>query len=79
MQKARLMSIAGIKAKLNAGKDTADGVRALSLRLVRDFQCPRCRLEDNMRSVLVPIPTASSDGILRCYFCGGDFPAPDRT
>jgi transcription elongation factor Elf1 len=72
------MSVAGIKAKLNAGKSTADGVRALSLRLVRDFQCPRCRIEDNTRSVLVPIPMASSDGILRCYFCGEDFPAPDR-
>jgi transcription elongation factor Elf1 len=72
------MSIADIKAKINAGKYAADGVRDLSLRLVRDFQCPRCRIEDDMRSVLVPIPTASSEGILRCYFCGGDFAAPNR-
>jgi transcription elongation factor Elf1 len=72
------MSIAGIKAKVNADNYASDGVRDLSLRLVRDFQCPRCRIEDNMRSVLVPIPTASSDDILRCYFCGEDFAAPDR-
>jgi transcription elongation factor Elf1 len=72
------VSIAGVKTKVNAGKHTADGVRDLSLRLVHDFQCPRCRIEDNTRSVLVPIPTARSNGILRCYFCGEDFPAPNR-
>jgi hypothetical protein len=76
--KARVMSTAGIKAKLTAGKYTADGVRDLSLRLMRDFQCPRCRIENDTRSVLVPISGANSVGILRCYFCGEDFSAPDR-
>jgi hypothetical protein len=77
MTKKRPVDIAEIKAKLGPTKPTPKRVDA-SLHLLREFQCPRCQLEGERRSLLVPIPGVDSDGILRCYFCGEDFPAPDR-
>jgi transcription elongation factor Elf1 len=74
--KIRPVNIAEITAQSGSAKHTQKRVGDLSLRLVREFQCPRCDLEDKRRSLLVPIHKPS--GILRCYFCGEDFPAPDR-
>jgi transcription elongation factor Elf1 len=75
--KTRPIDIADIKAKFGPAKQTPKRVGDLSLRLVREFQCPRCEIDDNRRSLLVPIQKPSSGGILRCYFCGEDFPIPD--
>jgi transcription elongation factor Elf1 len=78
MKKTHPVDIAEIKAKLGPTKPAQKRVRDLSQRLLREFQCPRCQLEGERRSLLVPIQPASSDSILRCYFCGQDFPTPDR-
>jgi hypothetical protein len=74
----RSIDIAAVTAKLGPSGRGQKRVRDLSLRLLREFQCPSCRIERARRSLLVPVPRASSGGILRCYFCGQDFTAPDR-
>jgi transcription elongation factor Elf1 len=76
--KTRSIDIAEIKAKFGPAKQTQQRVGDLRLRLVRDFQCPHCEIENKRRSLLVPVQKPSSGSILRCYFCGEDFPAPDR-
>jgi len=69
------IDIADVNAKLGPTPRTRRRVSDLSLRQVRDFQCPRCRIQNKMRSVLVPVPS-SSEEILRCYFCGEDYTKP---
>jgi transcription elongation factor Elf1 len=78
MQPKPSIDIAEIDAKLGPARHMHKRTRELSLRLLQEFQCPSCRIEHERRSLLVPIAKASS-GILRCYFCGEDFPAPERT
>jgi hypothetical protein len=68
------MDIADIATKVGPTKRGHD----LSQHLLDEFQCPSCQIERKTRILLVPVPHASSDGILRCYYCGKDFPAPDR-
>jgi transcription elongation factor Elf1 len=75
--KSPAIGIADISAKLTPARRTPKRVSDLAMRLVRDFQCPHCR-ESDVRSVLVPVPSAGDSSILRCYFCGEDFTAPDR-
>jgi transcription elongation factor Elf1 len=72
----RPIDIADVKAKLGPTKHAQKRTRDLSL--LQEFQCPRCQLDGERRSLLVPIEGASGSSILRCYFCGEDFPTPDR-
>jgi hypothetical protein len=78
MTNKRSIDIADIRAKLGPTQQPPKRGRDLSQRLLREFQCPSCQIEGERRSLLVPIPRASSGGILRCYYCGQDFPTPDR-
>jgi transcription elongation factor Elf1 len=75
MKKQHSIDITEINAQLGPAKQVPQRVR--DLRLLRELECPHCRLENQTRSLLVPVQRASGDGILRCYFCGGDFPTPD--
>ena len=75
MKMDRAIDIAEVAAKLGPANRSQKRTRDLSLRLLREFQCPSCRVERARRSLLVPVPRA---GILRCYFCGQDFPPPPR-
>jgi hypothetical protein len=67
------VDIADIDAKLGTTKRTQRRVSDMSGRLLRDFECPRCRVDNDTRSLLIPVQGATAD-LLRCYFCGGDFP-----
>jgi transcription elongation factor Elf1 len=76
MKKQHSIDITEINAQLGPAKQAPKRVR--DLRLLRELECPHCRIESLTRSLLVPIQRASGGGFLRCYFCGGDFPVPDR-
>lgn len=38
-----------------------------------DYQCPRCWINNERRSTLVPIPSDNDTDTLRCRNCGIDF------
>jgi len=65
-----------IVAKLNAAKFAQKHLLDFRPRVGRDFQCPRCWLQNETRSALVAAPGTNTDNILRCHACGADYLIP---
>lgn len=70
------------KAEINAQLEAArvSAKRLLNFRpcIGTDFQCPRCWIVNEVRSPLRPIPSDTSDDIMRCRVCEGDFTISGR-
>jgi hypothetical protein len=69
---------AEIKAQLEAARLAHK--RLLNFRpcIGTDFQCPRCGIVKEIGSTLRPIPSSTSDDIMRCGTCGLDVIIPGR-
>src|SRR5687768_1343773 len=65
-----------IDAKLHAANRSRQRLLGFQHRIGRDYQCPRCWIQNEARSALSPIPGTDEHDIMRCHACGADFVIP---
>jgi hypothetical protein len=62
---------AAVEAELNTARLTEDRLMRFEPQIDRDFQCPRCWIEHEKRSVLSPIGGGTRrEDFWRCHTCG---------
>ena len=69
---------AQIKAQLEAARVAQKRVLNFRPCIGTDFQCPRCWIVTEVGSPLRPVPSSTSDDIMRCQACGLDVIIPGR-
>lgn len=67
-----------IEARLDKAKLAQKRLQDFRPRIGRDFQCPRCWVQNETRSALTAVPSSTGDDILRCHTCGADYLIPFR-
>lgn len=70
--------IAEIKAQLEAARVAQKRLLNYQPSIGTDFQCPRCWVVNEIRADVRPIPSQTSDDIMRCGTCGADIVIPGR-
>ena len=58
-----------IEAQLNAARLAPERVFNFQPQIARQYQCPRCWIEREVRSEINPIPSDTSDDLFRCRIC----------
>jgi hypothetical protein len=67
-----------VEAKCKALRSMPERLFNYRARIDGNFQCPRCWIEHEKRSTLVPVGSNTRDDILRCHTCGLDVTIPGR-
>jgi hypothetical protein len=67
-----------VDAELERAKSTSKRLLNYQPRVGRDFQCPRCWVQHEVRAPLSSIPGTDEHDILRCHTCGADWMIPLR-
>jgi len=64
------------EAKLKTAKLARTRLLDFRPRRGEGYQCPLCWLQNETQSTLSPVPSVTSDEILRCDACGSEYVIP---
>jgi hypothetical protein len=68
--------IAGLVARRDSARLSHQRLLNYTPALGSDYQCPRCWVDHEVRSVLTPVPGTDTEDCFRCGVCGFQIGVP---
>jgi DNA-directed RNA polymerase subunit RPC12/RpoP len=60
---------ASLKAEYDTARAAPKRLANFQVKIRTDYQCPRCWIENERRSALLPVPSDAHDELMKCRTC----------